>query len=82
MNTNVLDSKIQIFSKDYKYSKSIDGTLIAVGSMGDLSASKDEASTDLNDLKPAAVASILIPLSAVVTARRFPSLLNLKRGRL
>lgn len=62
--------------------KSIDGTLIAAGSMGDLSASKDEDSTDLNDLKPAAVASIFIPLSAVVTARRFPSLLNLKRGRL
>ena len=50
--------------------------------MGDLNASKDEASTALIELRPAAVASILIPLSAVVTARRFPSLLNLKRGRL
>lgn len=57
-------------------------TLIAAASVGDLSASKGWASTVLRDLKPAAFPSILIPLSAVVTARRFPSLLNLKRGRL
>ena len=50
--------------------------------MGVLNASKDEASAALNNLRPEAVASIFIPLSAVVTARRFPSLLNLKRGRL
>lgn len=33
-------------------------------------------------LKPTAFVSILNPWSAVVTAKRFPSLLNLKRGRL
>jgi len=32
-------------------------------------------------LSPSAFASILKPLSTVVTARRLPSLLNLKRGR-
>ena len=32
-------------------------------------------------LEPSAFASILKPLSTVVTARRLPSLLNLKRGR-
>jgi len=56
--------------------------LAAADSMGDLNASKDGGSMGLKDLRPAAFASILNPLSAVVTARRFPSLLNLKRGRL
>lgn len=49
--------------------------------MGDLNASNDGVSIALKDLRPAAFASILNPFSAVVTARRFPSLLNLKRGR-
>jgi hypothetical protein len=57
-------------------------TLDAADSMGDLNASTDGGSIGLKDLRPAAFASILNPLSAVVTARRFPSLLNLKRGRL
>lgn len=52
-------------------------------SMGDLKASKGVVdSIAFKDLTPTALASILNPLSTVVTARRFPSLLNLKRGRL
>lgn len=56
-------------------------TLITVDSMGGLSPSKDVVdSISFSVLTPTAFASILNPLSAVVTARRFPSLLNLKRG--
>ena len=50
--------------------------------MSGLNASKDGGSMRLKDLRPVAFANVLNPLSAVVTARRFPSLLNLKRGRL
>ena len=56
-------------------------TFIAAESIGDLNASNAGVSIVLKDLRPAALASILNPLSAVLTARRFPSLLNLKRGR-
>lgn len=55
---------------------------MAAASSGDLNASKGGASTVLRDLMPLAFANILIPLSAVLTASRLPSLLNLKRGRL
>jgi len=50
--------------------------------MGDLNASNAGVSMVLKDLRPEALASILKPLSTVVTARILPSLLNLKRGRL
>jgi len=50
-------------------------------SMDALDASKDRASNALKVLRPSVFARILNPLSAVVTARRFPSLLNLNRGR-
>lgn len=56
-------------------------TLIAADSMGDLNASNAGVSIVLKDLRPVAFASILNPLSTVVTARIFPSLLNFKRGR-
>lgn len=56
-------------------------TLIAADSTGDLSASNAGVSIVLRDLRPLALARILNPLSAVPTARRFPSLLNLKCGR-
>jgi hypothetical protein len=55
--------------------------LIAADSMGDLNASNAGVSMVLKDLRPVALASILNPLSTVVTARIFPSLLNFKRGR-
>lgn len=49
--------------------------------MGFFIASNVGVSPALNILRTGAVASILIPLSVVETARRFPSLLNRKRGR-
>jgi len=55
-------------------------TLFAADSIGDLNASNAGVSTVLRDLRPPALARILNPLSAVLTARRFPSLLNLKCG--
>jgi len=57
-------------------------TLIAFDSRDDLNVSNPGVSIVLKDLRPEALASILNPLSTVVTARIFPSLLNLKRGRL
>lgn len=74
------DLTTQIFFKK-QHTKDTVSTLAAADSMGDLNASNDGASMALKDLRPTALASILNPLSAVVTARRFPSLLNLKRGR-
>lgn len=56
-----------------KQTKKIIATLITADSV---------VSLTLNILSPTAFASILNPSSAVVTARRFPSLLNLKQGRL
>lgn len=50
--------------------------------MEDFDASNGGGSVALNDLIPAAFARILIPLSAVATARRVPSLLNLKHGNI
>lgn len=55
--------------------------LITEESTGVLIVSKAEDSMALRDRKPAGFARILNPLSAVVTARRLSSLLNLKRGR-
>jgi hypothetical protein len=54
--------------------------LFAVDSMGDLNASNAGVSDVFRDLRPPVLARILNPLSAVLTARRFPSLLNLKCG--
>lgn len=55
--------------------------LVKEESTGFLIVSKAEASMALIDRKPAVFARILNPLSAVETARRLPSLLNLTRGR-
>ena len=62
--------------------KRINKTFMAPESIGDLNPSKDVDSIAFRVLRPTAFARILNPLSAVVTARRFPSLLNLKRGKL
>jgi len=71
------DLNIKIKEKVKKYIT----TLIAAESMGDLNASNPGVCTVLKDLRPLTLARILNPLSAVVTARRLPSLLNLKSGR-
>uniref|UniRef100_A0A0A9CZ55 Uncharacterized protein n=1 Tax=Arundo donax TaxID=35708 RepID=A0A0A9CZ55_ARUDO len=56
-------------------------TFIEEASYCGLNASKGLLPKERKILSPSAFASILKPLSTVVTARRLPSLLNLKRGR-
>ena len=75
--------KYLFWSKYQKTRKSEENitTLTAADSIGDLNVPNPGVSTVLKDRRPLALARILNPLSAVVTARRFPSLLNLKCER-
>ena len=73
--------QMNILKETFQQTKTII-TLIAAETMGVLNGSKDDVSNALKDLRPTAFTSILNPLSAVVTERRFPSLLNLTRGTL
>jgi hypothetical protein len=80
--------KARIFQKEKKihsiqsrHHTSNAQTFIEEASNCGLNASKGRFPKARKILSPSALASILKPLSAVVTARRLPSLLNFRRGR-
>lgn len=75
-------SKNEVMKHKIKIVVSSVGTFIEEASYCGLNASKGGRLPNARRvLSPSAFASILKPLSTVVTARRLPSLLNLKRGR-